>query len=205
MAPPFLSFASGIALGDYYGLGYSIVIFALLLSALLVFAVYVSKFRFSAFALIPLFLSLGALFIIPYSRPVLPSDHVLTKVREDPLSERTGSLIEGTVDFVESSGRRTKVWLDAQALIGDESVEPASGKVLLSINGRVELLPGDRVRALAMLGEPYAFGNPGEFDYRKWLSRRGVLVTGYVKSERLIERVEAGAGPAAFIQKTGQA
>ena len=53
-----------------------------------------------------------------------------------------------------------------------------------------------------MLSEPRTFGNPGEFDYRLWLKRRGVLVTGYVKNERLVERVREGEGAAAFLQKT---
>lgn len=205
LLPPFISFASGIALGDYFGLGYGAVIPAILLSALFILAVHFLRLRFSSIALIPLFLSLGALFIIPYSNPDIPLHHILNKVKNDPLSERAGTLIEGTVDFVESTGRRTRVWLDTEGITGNGGFEPATGKVLLSINGRVELLPGDRVRVLAMLGEPYAFGNHGEFDYKKWLARRGVLVTGYVKGERLVERIERGDGPSAFVQKTRSA
>lgn len=201
LLPPFLSFAAGIALGDYLGLGYGIVVVALAASAGLVLMAHFLKFRFSSLALVPLFLSLGALFIIPYSKPDIPPHHILNKVKDDPISERAGTVVEGTVDFVESTGRRTKVWLDVEGVQEKEGFTPATGKALFSVNGRVELLPGDRVRALAMLGEPYTFGNPGEFDYRKWLSRRGVLVTGYVKGERLVERLEAGSGPAAFVQK----
>src|SRR3990170_3995348 len=201
LLPPFLSFASGIALGDFLGLGYGASIGALALSVAFVALLYSLKFRFSTLALIPLFFSLGSLFIIPFSTPEFPTNHILNIVRENPISQRAGSLIEGQVDSVESTGRRTRLWLDTEGFIDKTGRKSASGKVLLSINGRAELLPGDRVRLLAMLGEPHTFGNPGEFDYRQWLKRRGVLVTGYVKSVRLIERLEEGGGPAAFIHR----
>lgn len=204
LLPPFISFASGIALGDYLGLGYGVVIPAIVISAVFLLFIYLLRFRFTAIALIPLFLSLGCLFIIPYSSPALLPGHVLEKMGDDPISERTGTIIEGTVDYMESTGRRTRVWLDARGIIEADAFVPVSGRVLLSVNGRVELLPGDTIRALAMLGRPYAFGNPGEFDYGMWLKRRGVLVTGYVKSDRLIERVEKGSGPHAFIQSARQ-
>lgn len=201
LLPPFLSFASGIALGDFFGLGYGAATGALALSVVLVLLLYFAKLRFSALALIPLFFSLGSLFIIPYSTPEIPAGHILNIVREDPQSQRAGSLIEGRVESAESTGKRTKLWLEADSFIDKTGRRSASGKVLLSINGRAELLPGDRVRVLALLSEPNTFGNPGEFDYRQWLKRRGVLVTGYVKSVRLIERLEEGNGPSALLSR----
>jgi len=202
LLPPFLSFASGIALGDFLGLGYGASIGALALSVAFVALLYSLKFRFSTLALIPLFFSLGSLFIIPFSTPEFPTNHILNIVRENPISQRAGSLIEGKVDSIESTGRRTRLWLDTDGFIDKTGRKSVTGKVLLSINGRMELLPGDRVRLLAMLGEPHTFGNPGEFDYRQWLKRRGVLVTGYVKSEKLIERLQEGKGPSSLIQRT---
>lgn len=200
--PPFLSFASGIALGGSLGFGYAASIGALLLALLLVIFFYFKKYRFSPLALIPLFFSLGAIYVIPYSTTEVPSNHILNRVREDPLAGRAATQIEGVVDLVESTGRRTKVWLDLDGVYDRDVWESSSGKILLTVNARVELLPGDRVRALAMLSEPRTFGNPGEFDYRHWLKRRGVLVTGFVKSERLIEKAGSGGGPAAFVQST---
>jgi len=201
LLPPFLSFASGIALGGPPGLGYAASIGALAASVVLILLLYFMKSRFSALALIPLFFSLGSLFITPYATPELTASHILNMVRQDPQAQRAGSLIEGRVEAIESTGRRTKLWLDTDGFMDKTGRKSVSGLVLLSINARVELLPGDRVRLLAMLGEPHTFGNPGEFDYRQWLKRRGVLVTGYVKSARLIERLEEGGGPAAFIHR----
>lgn len=175
---------------------------SLALSVVLILLLYSARVRFSFLALIPLFFSLGALFIIPYSSPDIPSTHILNMVREDPLAQRAGSQIEGRVEAVESAGRRTKVWLGVYGVKGEDGWKSSIGKVLLSVNARVELVPGERVRAFAMLAEPHTFGNPGEFDYRQWLNRRGVSVTGYVKNEKLIERVEEGEGFGAWMSRT---
>lgn len=201
LLPPFFSFASGIALGDFFGMGYAPSIGALAASVIFVIFLYSTKSRFSAIALIPLFFSLGSLFIIPYSSPELPPNHILNFVKQDPQAQRAGSIIEGRVESIESTGRRTRLWLLSEGFMDKGVRKSVTGTALVSINGRAELLPGDRVRLLAMLGEPNTFGNPGEFDYRLWLKRRGVLVTGYVKSEKLIERIEEGGGPFAFIHR----
>lgn len=201
LLPPFVSFAAGIALGDRLGALYFVVVPALACSAALVAAAYAMRLRFTPLILAPLFLFLGALFIIPHSQPDIPADHIVNRAGKDGMSDRAGVIVEGEVASVESTGRRTRVWLDAEGVVSNGVMESASGRVLLTVNGRAELLPGDRIRALATLNEPYAFGNPGEFDYKRWLKRRGVLVTGFVKSERLIERVEAGSGPAAAVQR----
>jgi competence protein ComEC len=201
LLPPFLSFASGIALGGHLGIGYAAPVGALALSVVLIALLYSARVRFNPLSLIPLFFSLGALFIVPYSTPELPSSHILNMVRGDPRAERAGIQVEGRVESVESAGRRTKVWLDVYGIKGEDGWKSSTGRVLLSVNARVELLPGERVRVFALLAEPHTFGNPGEFDYREWLKRRGVLVTGYVKSEKLIERVEEGEGPAAWMSR----
>ena len=202
LLPPFLSFASGIALGGSLGLGYAASIGALALSSFFVLVLYLTRVRFSPLSLIPLFFSLGALYIIPYSAVEVPASHILNMVRKESPADRAGIQVEGVVDIAESTGRRTRVWLDLDRVRGTDGWVISSGKVLLTINAKVDLLPGDRVRALAMLSEPRTFGNPGEFDYRLWLKRRGVLVTGYVKSERLVERVKKGEGASALLQKT---
>lgn len=200
LLPPFLSFASGIALAGPLDMGYAASVGALALSVCFVLALYLKKASFSPLASIPLFFSLGALFIIPHTTVEVPSDHILNIVRQDPAMSRAGVQVEGRAGVVENTGSRTRVWLEVDGARGSSGRTPASGTVLLTINAKADILPGDSLRAFAMLSEPRTFGNPGEFDYRLWLKRRGVLVTGYVKSERLIERVEAGKGLMASVQ-----
>lgn len=201
LLPPLLSFASGIALAGPLEMGYASSIGALALSACFVLALYLKKARFSPLVTVPVFFSLGALFIIPHLSAEVPLSHIVNIVRHDPVMSRAGVQIEGRAGAVESTGSRTRVWLDADGARGAEGWVPASGRVLLTINAKVDILPGDSLRALAMLSEPRTFGNPGEFDYRLWLRRRGTLVTGYVKNERLIEKVGFGVGPRAHVQR----
>jgi len=201
LLPPFLAFASGIFLGDRLGVGFVASLAGLAASVAVVTAIYSARAAFSALGVVPLFFFLGSLFVIPYSSPEAAPGHLVDIVRKDPLLQRAGILVEGTVEAAESTGRRTRVWLEADGVVDGAGRRGASGLVLLSVNGHADLLPGDKVRVLATLSEPYTFGNPGEFDYRLWLKRRGVLVTGYVKSEKLIERLAQGSGPSAIVQR----
>ena len=54
---------------------------------------------------------------------------------------------------------------------------------------------GDIIEAVARLGRPRRFRNPGSFDYPLYLATRGVGLTGAVKSALLVERVARSASP----------
>ena len=190
-----ISIISGITVSDALGWSYGLVVPGIILSLFLISIAYLSGEGFKGLASGPAFFFIGALFVIPWSRPDLPNDHILYRVRIGaPEASMTGSLIEGRILEAESSGRRTRVLLETGAFHGEDGWEAASGLVQLSINGSMGLMPGERIRTLAMLDEPRNFGNPGEFDYKGLLNRKGVFVTGFVKGERLVEKVEP-AGP----------
>lgn len=192
-----ISIISGITVSEALGWSYGLVIPGIILSIFLISIAYFSGEGFKGLAAAPAFFFIGALIIIPYSRPELPDNHILYRVQNGaPDASRTGHVVEGRVLGAESAGKRTRVSLDVEAYRGEKSWEASSGLVQLSINGRIDLMPGDRIRTLVLLDEPRNFGNPGEFDYKKLLNRKGVFVTGYVKGERLVEIVEpARPGP----------
>ncbi|MBZ0221063.1 MAG: DNA internalization-related competence protein ComEC/Rec2 [Candidatus Methylomirabilis sp.] len=191
LVPVALSILSGIAVSDRLGLSYGPVLAALSLSTGAVLLAYALRLRFSRLAALPVFFFTGALLILPHSRPEFPPGHILDRIQaEDTESVRAGHAIEGHVLEAEPAGKRSRFLLDIEKYREGEEWEPSSGKALLTVNGRADLKPGDRVRTFAMLGGPSNFGNPGEFDYKRWLGRRGVFVTGFVKSERLIEIIE---------------
>ncbi len=186
-----ISIIAGILASDGLGWSYGLVIPGIIISLFIISIAYISGEEFKVIAAGPAFFFIGALFIIPWSRPELPNGHILNRVQsEAPELSRTGSVIEGRVLDAESTGRRTRALLETEAVQGKNGWEPASGLVQVTINGRIDLIPGERIRTLAMLDEPRNFGNPGEFDYKRLLNRKGVFVTGYAKSERLVEVVE---------------
>ncbi len=54
------------------------------------------------------------------------------------------------------------------------------GKILLSFPFVPDLERGDRVRFQTRLKLPKRYQNPGAFDYRRYLERQGILLTGFV-------------------------
>lgn len=191
LVPVSLSVLSGIVLSDHLGWSYGPVLAGLSVSIAAIVLAYALKLGFSRLVFLPVFFFTGALLMLPHSNPEFPPGHILTRIQaEDTEAARIGHAIEGRVLEIEQAGRRTRLLVEVERYRKGEAWEASSGKALLTVNGRADLKPGDRVRTLAMLGEPWSFGNPGEFDYRRWLGRRGVFVTGFVKSEKLIEAIE---------------
>lgn len=193
LVPVFLSFLSGILLSGILGVPPFFYIPAIAVSLAALLFLYLRGSLFSRFSIVPLFFFIGCLFINPYTDPELPRNHILYQMDGTAQElERLGKAVEGEVTSVESTGKRTRLHLEAGSVLsGDEWIDTEGG-ILLTVNGRTELKPGDMVRVLAVLREPWNFGNPGEYDYKRWLNLRGVFVTGYVKDPRLISKIEDG-------------
>lgn len=77
---------------------------------------------------------------------------------------------------------------------GEKFREP--GKVLVRVAGKAGKFGyGDRLRVKGVLRRPISSGNPGAFDYQKYLERRGITAVIYVKGKN-VQRVEgASSGP----------
>lgn len=109
-------------------------------------------------------------------------------------------------------GMKQMIDLSVESVTADQSPEAVTGGVRLSLYTKssprndeddvnVEIPPvspmlrnGDRVRVRAKLGVPENYRNPGAFDYRHYLERQSILVTGSGKLES-IEILNANANP----------
>lgn len=200
LIPVLLPFAAGIIFSYRTGVSYEAALLMLAVSSMPVLISYMAKRRFRHIITIPLFFSIGTLFIIPYLKPDLPPEHIINFVdkagRED--LEKSGGLgalgtaIEGEVlALPEFAGPRTRLRIGAiRALKGDEWRD-ATGEVLLTLEGNVDRFKaGDHVRFITRLKEPRNYGNPGEFDYKASLNLKGIFATGYVRKERLITKIK---------------
>jgi len=94
-------------------------------------------------------------------------------------------MLELAVEEIQRSGRR----------------HPAEGKVRITVRlssaWQERSLPfrvGDRVQFPTKLRRPDPPGNPGGFNYRLWLSRRGISHVGSVKSPIAVEIISRGGG-----------
>ncbi len=88
-----------------------------------------------------------------------------------------------------------RLLLEVEAIDAGGGTLAASGRVLVYVRKPSRMWSaGDRVRAPVALRRPRNFGNPGEFDYRGYLARRGVHVTGFAFDDTEFELLAASPG-----------
>ncbi|MDE0208125.1 MAG: DNA internalization-related competence protein ComEC/Rec2 [Candidatus Tectomicrobia bacterium] len=136
----------------------------------------------------------------------LPPEHVSNKLPERP--ERWH--VEGVVDrAVESLGDRQRVYLSLRRLQRPgQPWEAARGVVRINVHtGSLPYFPGDLLRVSRVrLHRPRTAGNPGAFDFRALMRRRGIYAVGGVtRAERLhlLGRVD-GYGLARLLERWRQ-
>ena len=70
---------------------------------------------------------------------------------------------------------------------------PSDGDpALAALFSQLDLGSGDRIEVLVRLRRPGIYRNPGGFDYRRFLERRGIYWTGSIRSPRLIQVLDRG-------------
>lgn len=196
LVPVLLSFASGLLASYEFKPGYPLVYAALLISFVLFFVFPAYRKRFSYLAVIPVFFSLGVLYFSPIQNPDLPENHIKNLIAsdEDPSYGALGHAVEGVISSTpEIAGERTRFYIDSKKILAGGEWKDTVGKVLITAGGRLYgFKTGDTVRFISPLREPWNHGNPGEFDYKSWLNKRGIFVTGFVKNEKLFVKVSEG-------------
>ncbi|GMR04152.1 MAG: DNA internalization-related competence protein ComEC/Rec2 [Thermodesulfobacteriota bacterium] len=208
LAPLFFSFAAGIYVASKLPLSPGAVYLLVFLSFVPAIILYVSRFRFNAMAVAPVFFFTGALFITPYVTPDIPANHVRMYVekgsREGTPPARAGlysvtAVVSDTPRFKDNSARFV---VEAKKIFYDGRWRDTTGKIRLKVRGSPRgLYKGDYIRFLAFLREPENFGNPGEFDYVSWLRQRSIEVTGIVREGPFVVKLkEAGPGFSRYME-----
>ncbi|MDH5298963.1 MAG: ComEC family competence protein, partial [Desulfobulbaceae bacterium] len=147
--------------------------------------------------LLPFFFLLGSLRAIPYLTP--PDNdpgHIAGQV-----DKRRELTISGILkECPTSTPDRSRLLISCEQLIrADGTTLPTHGLVRLSMPFLLpaDLEPGDRLLAKAILNRPKSSGTPGAFDYREFLARQSIWVTGWVESPTLIQKVHVLSRPMA--------
>jgi Predicted membrane metal-binding protein len=127
----------------------------------------------------------GVLSVAHYLRPDFPSHHIYRWSQNRPLT------VEGFLYRpAEYLPQKTRLYVRAQWIIVDRKKYPAAGNILLTIEDDEEkFLVYDRLIFSARLRKPHNFGNPGGFDYVRWLAFQDIYVTGYVSRQQSIIRL----------------
>jgi competence protein ComEC len=94
----------------------------------------------------------------------------------------------------EPPGRVYRFHMRVTSVDAESGRQPAGGRVVVSVKrrGDLGLAYGDRVRLSGVVGEPDPVRNPGGFDYRRYLARRGIRRTVHVGRKDSVERLGSG-------------
>jgi competence protein ComEC len=109
--------------------------------------------------------------------------------------------LDGALRAEPELGERTvKLQMSVRRLNVRGTTWPRAGNVSVNVRGEPEirrsladLEAGDRVSVWATLRRPRGFLNPGGFDVEAYLARKGVSMSGSVKSALLVERQDASS------------
>ena len=140
------------------------------------------------FLLFPLFL-LGILAMNVYLYPHPGNDHIRNFHGPEKIT------VEGMVsDNPQVSPEKTDLLVSASRIIINDRYLPVSGRVLLNIREPFPFHYGDYIRFHSRIRLPHNFGNPGGFEYEKYLRIRGILARAFVKDATgfVILRKETG-------------
>ncbi len=140
------------------------------------------------FLLFSLFL-LGVLEMNVYLYPRPGKDHIGNFHRSGKIN------VEGMIcDNPRVSPEKTELIVSASRILMNGQYSPGSGRLLLNVREPYPFHYGDYIRFQSSIRLPHNFGNPGGFDYEKYLRIRGILARAFVNdaSRFVVLRKETG-------------
>jgi competence protein ComEC len=194
-----LTYLGGIVLGQLFSPALLPLLYLILLALLLSAVVYYFTRRPAILVLVLLIVALGGGFVnYEFSTRYLPPNHISNNFKPGSYII-TGRLISPPIRL----SSKDIVYLEVEKIKRDGVWREVTGRVRLNVykprpnrshlnRSRPDLHYGDRIRTLAKLRLPANFENPGGFDYRAYLARRGILVVGSVSPKTFINRLARG-------------
>lgn len=143
------------------------------------------KIRLLNFTIILGFFLLGLLALSFYLSPRFSPDHISHWPQNHPIT------IEGFLYRpAEYLPQKTRLYVKAQWVIVAHKKYPVFGNILLTVEDHQEkFLLFDQIIFSTRLRKPRNFGNPGGFNYVRWLAFQKIYVTGYVSKKQGLVRL----------------
>ncbi len=127
-------------------------------------------------ALFILFFLAGNHSLQPFVHPDLPPAHIANLTTREPV------IVEGVVAVrPETTDRGFRLLVELEREYEGRSSMALTGRLLIFVDGEVgDIMTGDRMRCRARIKRPRIYGIPGEFDYPRYLTYRGIFATGFI-------------------------
>jgi competence protein ComEC len=134
-----------------------------------------------------LFFLLGYWSLQGWVAPNLPANHVSHFIDDGRWH------IIGTLDgHPQRLPDRTRFTLRVESLTRNQRCYRVTGSIRVTLRAHADnIRSGDRVGCLARLKEIRSFSNPGGFDYRRYMTFRGIWAAAFVSDENLLIRLHA--------------
>ncbi|MCX8012623.1 MAG: DNA internalization-related competence protein ComEC/Rec2, partial [Desulfobacterota bacterium] len=131
------------------------------------------------------FFLIGPVAMSFYLNPNLPPDHISRWPKDYPLT------IEGFLYRpAEYLPQKIRLYVKTQWVIVNRKKYPTFGNIMLTLEDTEEkFLLFDRIVFFTRLRKPRNFGNPGAFNYVRWLAFRNMYGTGFVSKKMGIVRL----------------
>ncbi|NVM57172.1 MAG: DNA internalization-related competence protein ComEC/Rec2 [Desulfobacterales bacterium] len=132
-----------------------------------------------------LFFTLGYSSLQGWTAPQLPANHISRFIDKNPWH------IIGTLDgHPQSLPDRTRFTLRVESLTRRQICYPVTGAIRVTVRGNAgDLRSGDRVGCLARLKGIRNYSNPGGFEYRRYMTFRGIWASATVSKENFLIRL----------------
>jgi competence protein ComEC len=181
-----LGYLGGIALGRLFSPPLLPLLYLILLALVLAGVVY---YRTRRLRILALGLLIAAGFMnYEFSTRYLPADHVSINLKPGKYTI-VGRLVSPPVQ----SPAKAVLYLELEGIGRGKNWRKVQGRVRLTVyQPRLGLRYGDRIRSLAKLRFPNNYENPGGFDYKAYLARRGIRVVGSISAKTRISRLAPG-------------
>lgn len=178
---PFVALSAGLCLSDYLDVVLPISAVAAVFCSLLLSCCIRNRLPF-AVAGFAFFFVWGLYALTPWKAHPPAPDNIQHQ------SGRTPVIVEGVVNsrpvaVSGASGLSGSFVLRVEQVLFDGAPFPAAGNLMVYVAaGEIDLARGDRVRLSSRITVPVKLGLPGEFDFPRYLSFRGVDATARVAS-----------------------
>ena len=192
-----ISYLSGLLLGNYLYLPVRPTLIVVAALMLIFLGAILLNWKGLGIILFPVvFVLIGSLMMNLHTFPRIPHNHISKLLKDEGINVQ-GTLYEPP-ELLED---RARLYIDAERVYLKDGYIKVVGKVLITTGDTVtDLNYGDRVRFICKLQRARNVGNPGGFDYSRYLALQGIFAAGYLKNSREIIRI--GEGDSNYFRKT---
>ena len=130
-----------------------------------------------------------------FHHPVLPPHHI-SHLKDSQRYTLRGEVVRSPYP----KGKKLYLILDVKRIVTQQGLLPASGRLRVTVPAEdLPLRRGDSVEVTIKVRRPRNFLNPGAFDYRGYLLRRGIWMTGYLKDLQRIRIIQRSSSPLGWL------